>query len=254
MKIILRSFKIDYTTYILIFLALIAGYIKNVFVLLLIVLIHEFGHVFFFLLFGIEIEKIIIYPFGGVTYINKRIHERIYKDVLISLGGIIFQLILFLFYYLLFSFNLIVYSTYKMFFLYNLNIIVFNLLPLIPLDGSKLLLALFSKFFSYRRSYMLMIVCSVISLFLFILFNIFCKVNDLIIYIFLIIKLFEVVKNFNYVMNKFFLERILYNHYYNQIINDCCCINKMRIDKYYFFKDNNRYVNEKEFIKRIYYN
>mgnify|MGYP003301447386 CR=1 FL=1 len=30
----------------------------------------------FFYLFNIEIESIVIYPFGGVSKINKRIHER----------------------------------------------------------------------------------------------------------------------------------------------------------------------------------
>ena len=90
-------------------MALLAGYIKNISIILIIVLIHELGHVFFFRIYNIEIEKIVIYPFGGVTYINKRIHERIYKDILISLGGIIFQLGLFVIFYLLYRNNFIFY-------------------------------------------------------------------------------------------------------------------------------------------------
>ena len=93
MKTILKRTKIDYSTYILIFLTLLAGYIKNVFLILLIVLIHELGHVFFFLLFKIEVRKIVIYPYGGMSYVNKKINERIYREILISIGGILFQIL-----------------------------------------------------------------------------------------------------------------------------------------------------------------
>ena len=96
MKNILNKIKIDNITYLIILISLLSGYIKHTFIIFTIVLIHELGHVFFFYIFNIEIESINIYPFGGITKVNKKIHERIYKDVLISLGGIIFQILLFI--------------------------------------------------------------------------------------------------------------------------------------------------------------
>ena len=120
-------FRIDGSTYLLMLFGLLSGYIKNVFIILIIVLIHEIGHVFFFYLFNIEIESIVIYPFGGVSKINKRIHERIYKDIFISLGGILFQLILFIIMYFLYKYGFIVSSTYRMFNTYNRSIILFIL-------------------------------------------------------------------------------------------------------------------------------
>ena len=157
-------FRIDGSTYLLMLFGLLSGYIKNVFIILIIVLIHETGHVFFFYLFNIEIESIVIYPFGGVSKINKRIHERIYKDIFISLGGILFQLILFIIVYFLYKNGFIVSSTYHMYNTYNRSIILFNLIPIIPLDGSKLFFALFTKFLSFRLSYILMIIVGIISL------------------------------------------------------------------------------------------
>lgn len=249
----LNKIKIDFSTYILILLALFAGYIKNVFIILLIVIVHEMGHVFFFKIFKIDVESITIYPYGGVTIVNNKLHERIYKDLLISLGGIIFQLILFLAFSLLYKNSFIVFSTYKIFRMYNLSIIIFNLIPIIPLDGSKLLFCLFSKFLSYKDSYMMMIVTGIISLVMFIIYNYVYRLNDLILYVFLGCKLYEVIKSFKYVMNKFYLERVMYDHYYNGIINDISDIDKLRIDKFYYFKDKNRYVNEKDYIKKRYY-
>ncbi len=250
MKTIWPKIKIDSSTYLLIFFSLLAGYLKNISIILIIVLIHELGHVFFFKLFKIDIIQIIIYPFGGVTYINKRIHERIYKDLIISLGGIIFQVILFFIFYYLYHNNYIVSRTYQLFCLYNLNIIMFNLIPIIPLDGSKILMCLLSKYLSYSQSYKYTILIGLISLLLFIIFNFVYKANDLVLYIYLVIKLFEVIKEYKKTMYKFYLERILYNNYYNGIISNQEDILKMKLDKYYYFKDGNKYVNEKDYLKR----
>ena len=46
-------FRIDGSTYLLMLFGLLSGYIKNVFIILIIVLIHEIGHVFFYYLFYI---------------------------------------------------------------------------------------------------------------------------------------------------------------------------------------------------------
>ena len=240
-------FRIDSSTYLLMLLGLLSGYIKNVFIILIIVLIHETGHVFFFYLFNIEIESIVIYPFGGVSKINKRIHERIYKDIFISLGGILFQLILFIIVYFLYKNGFIVSSTYHMFNTYNRSIILFNLIPIIPLDGSKLFFALFTKFLSFRLSYILMVIVGIISLLLFILYNWIFKINDMVIYVFLIVNLYLVFKDYKYVMNKFYLERIMYDNYYNGIVNDSS-IDNIRLDKYYYFKVGKGFINEKKYI------
>lgn len=240
-------FRIDNSTYVLMLLGLLSGYIKNVSIILIIVLIHELGHVFFFYLFNIDIESVVIYPFGGVSKINKKIHERIYKDIFISLGGILFQLLLFIIVYYLYNNGIIVSSTYDLFNTYNRSIILFNLIPIVPLDGSKLFFALFTIFLSFRISYILMIIVGIISLLLFIIYNCVFKINDIVIYIFLIVNLYFVLRNFKYVMNKFYLERVMYDNYYNGIIYGGN-VSSMRLNKYYFFCDNGKYLNEKKYL------
>jgi stage IV sporulation protein FB len=103
MKNILTKIKIDNVTYLLLFLALFSGYIKRSFIIFSIVLVHELGHVFFFWLFKIDVESVVIHPFGGVTKVNKHIHERIYRDVLMSLGGVFFQILLYLLFVFLYK-------------------------------------------------------------------------------------------------------------------------------------------------------
>lgn len=245
--------KIDIITYIYLLLALCAGYIKSSFLLLLIVLIHELGHFFCFHLFKIPVLKIVIYPFGGITYINKKIHERIYKDIICSLGGIIFQIILFFIFKLLFINNVIVSSTFNTFIFYNRLIILFNLLPIIPLDGSKIIFAISTKFLSFKLSYFIMIIVSFLSFLLFIFSNFILKINDITIYTFLLFELYISFKSFKYIYNKFLLERVMYDHYYDKIINKDLTYDKFMLNKYYYIKKGNSYKNEKKYLKETYF-
>ena len=247
---IFKKLRIDYSTYMLMLIAILAGYIKNISIILIILLFHEVGHIIFFKLFNIEIEKIVIYPFGGVTTINKRIHERIYKDIICSLGGVMFQGILLVIFYLLYKNNYIVSSTYNIFKTYNTSVLLFNLLPIIPLDGSKLLFSICTKFLSFKLSYIIMIISGIISLIGFIIYNMVYKINDLVMYIFLFINIIRVIRDFKYIMNRFYLERIMYDHYYDGIINDCSNLGSLKINKYYYFRHDNGYINEKKYIKR----
>lgn len=240
-------FKIDNSVYVLMLLGLLSGYIKNIFIVLVIVLIHELGHVFFFYMFNYKVDSVVIYPFGGVSKVNKRVHERIYKDVIVSLGGIMFQVLLWFVFYLLYNGSFIVRSTYDMFVTYNFRIVLFNLIPIIPLDGSKLLFALCTKYLSFKKSYYIMIIVGSVSLVLFVLYNFIFKLNDLIIYIFLIISLYDVVRESKYVINKFYLERVLYDNYYDGIIYKAK-IDDMRLNKYYYFEDSNKYISEKKYL------
>lgn len=247
MKNILTKIKIDNVTYLLLFLALLSGYIKRSFIILSIVLVHELGHVFFFWMFNIDVESIVIHPFGGVTKVNKRIHERIYKDVLISLGGVFFQVLLYFLFVLLYKSGFIVKSTIDIFIQYNTGIMLFNLLPIVPLDGNKLLLAISSKFVSYKKCLIMQLVVGGSALFMFLFFVVDSGMNDIVIFIFLVVKLIELFKENKYILNKFYLERVLYSNYYDGIINGGN-IEGMRVNKYYFFKENGRYVREEKYL------
>lgn len=246
--------KIDISdnTYLIFLIAMLSGYLKNVFLITIIVLIHELGHVFFFLLFKIKIEKISLYPFGGITLINKKIHERIYKDLICSLGGILFQII-FMFIYNYLYFNGYMYSnTFNILKMYNISIMLFNLVPMIPLDGSKLLFSICSYFLSFKKSYFIMCISSFISLILFVIYNMVFKMNDLILYLFLGFMLIKTIKEFKYVLNKFYLERLIYDNYYNGIIYDAN-IDDMRLDKLYYFKNDNNVISEKKYLHNSFY-
>ena len=87
----------------------------------------------------------------------------------------------------------------------------------------------------------------------FIFYNMIFKLNDIVVFLFLLVSLINCIKEYKYVKGKFYLERILYDNYYNEIINDSFDIKDMRIDKYYYYKYKDRYINEKDYIlKKMY--
>ena len=127
---------------------------------------------------------------------------------------------------------------------------IFNLLPIIPLDGSKILNIILNKIFNFKVSYKLL---SIISIFFLILFIYFFKNNYtyLIVISFLIYEVIYYIKNRNYIFNRFILEKYLYKNSYKSIkkINN---INKMKRNKKHIIKNNNMYVTEKEYINKVY--
>jgi len=131
-------------------LAIFTAHFQQFLTFMLIIFIHECGHLLFAFLFHWKIEKIIFLPFGGMIKFHEKLNRPIYQEFLIVLGGPLFQI--------LFSF---VYPT-----IYHIPLLIFNLLPIYPLDGSKILLLIFNVCFSYYQSYVFLVIFSYSTIFL----------------------------------------------------------------------------------------
>lgn len=247
MKNIIKKLKFHNTTYIFILIYFLCGYFKAIIAIFSVVLIHECGHVFMSLLCKYKIKRITIYPFGGITESEKLINSPIIKDFLVYLGGFIFQIIFFVFLNILLKNNLINTELYNVIKKYNYFILVFNLIPIIPLDGYLLLNLILNKLFSYYMSLRLSLIISVIF---FIGFFYFYQ-NNYIIMGFLLYNSFIYYKNINYFYNKFLLERYLYSLSYNKIkyykgLN----LKMLSRECLAYFKENNKYINEKNILNK----
>ena len=243
--------KIKPATYYFLLLCFLCGIIKNVLVLFMIVIIHEIGHILVIKFFRYEIENITIYPFGGVTIINKLINSSITKDLIVAVSGVIFQYIVII---LIIKYIPFKYNTLNMINNYNKVIIIFNLLPIIPLDGSKIVFDLFSYKFSYKLSYLLTFILSIISIILFINYNIVYSINNYLIISILIYYTFKYYKDFKYVFNKFLLERIMYDFKYKKIINNTKKLTQLKKEKLHYFNHiNERKIIQSKFDKSSYF-
>ena len=91
-----------YTYYLIALSYILAGYYQELIAITTLIIVHEFGHYITAKILNFKVEKITIYPFGGITKITDLINKDINKEILIASAGVIFQ---FLFYVSLVFFN-----------------------------------------------------------------------------------------------------------------------------------------------------
>lgn len=224
-------FKINIFTYIFLILSMFSGYGREILTVYFILIVHELGHYILFKYYNINVNKITLYPYGGMIDNNMLINTNSKKVLIISFGGIFIQIILYLIIYLLFKVGFIDYNFYKMFFKYNLYIILFNLIPIYPLDGFKILNSFFELVLSFKLSLKYSIVFNFIFIILFFLYLYIFNVNNYVIVIFLLCNLINYIKSIKYIINKFYLERIIYDIKYDGMIS-VNCKNNMYKNKY----------------------
>lgn len=246
MKNILNKIEFHYTYIIIAISFIFSGYFSNLLVFTSIIIVHELGHYTLAKLLNLNPQKIIIYPFGGITKLNHLINTKISKELIVSLSGIIFQSFYYLIILILYKNNIIRDYIYKLYTNYHFSILFFNILPIHPLDGSKILNLLLSKILPYKLTNKLNIIISILTIIILIKIN-YYKFNYTLILILSIIinNLIKYYKNIKYIFNKFLLERYLYKITFNRIkkINK---IDNMYKEKYHIIKQNNSYLTEKQ--------
>ncbi len=222
------------STYIFLLLSFLAGYFEYVYLLLIIIFVHEFGHAIFAKIINFKFNEIVIYPFGGITIYNEDLNVNTNKELFILFGGIIFQLLFFLLIYYLYNNYYVTYHVYSIIKKINIMLISFNFLPILPLDGGKLLNIILDKIFSYKLSNIISIIISFIVLIIFICFK--RTLFALILTMFLFKCLIIETNNIKYKYNRFIVERYL-NEYSFKKIKKIKNINKLKRDNYHIINN-----------------
>jgi stage IV sporulation protein FB len=232
---------------------ILTGYYLNLIVITSLILIHELGHYLTAKILKFRVDKIIIYPFGGLTKINDLINKNINEELLIASAGVIVQFLFYLLIVYLNKLGVIREYTLNLYTIYNREIIFFNLLPIYPLDGSKIFNLLFSEIVPYKLANKLTVLLSIIFLVLLFWVDIYnYNYSYFMIIGVLLTYLVKFIKELKYIYNKFLLERYLYNIKYsrNKIINN---YHKMYKNANHIFKINNGYMNEKKYLAKYYF-
>ena len=247
-KNFLNKLEINKLTPILFLLSFITGLFKEIIALYLLIIFHEFGHYIASYYYSWNINKIVIYPFGGLIKYNDIIDKPFYQELIVTLSGPINQLVIFFIMSLLYKKYIISHYFYNALLNYNYALIVFNILPIIPLDGSKIMNIVLNKVFSYKKSYYLL---SIISIYTTIFFIFYIDSYSYILVIsYLIMELYNYINYGKYMINRFILEKILFKNNYKKIIKKDS-IYHMKRNKRHLIKIHNKYYDEKEAIKKI---
>lgn len=206
-----------------------------------IICIHELGHILIALFFHWQIDKIVLLPFGGITIFKESLNKPLIQELCIAIAGPIFQII----FYFLFG------RYHPLFSLYHYSILLFNLLPIVPLDGSKIISILLYKFLSFQKTGYTTLWISIFTI-LTILGYGYIKNYNIAFIIILLFLVLEIAKQWGkqkYYFQKFLLERYLYNYHFpkEKVIDK---VEKMQKEKRHLFKIGQNYYTEKEILRK----
>ena len=190
-------------------LVIFTGLFKEFLLVFSIIIIHELGHLFSAVYYKWDIDKISIYPYGGCVSFNEKLNRPIREEFIILIMGPLVQVFYLLVFYLFFRFGFVSFKTFVLFKTYNFTLLCFNLLPIYPLDGGRIVNLLFNFFLPYRKCNFLIIVISI--LFIFIVIVNCSSVNLVMMMVFVLSEVFVFIKQQDYLYNKFLLERFLFN-------------------------------------------
>ena len=249
MKNILNKVEFHYTFIIVAFGLVITGHFVNLIIFTSLIIIHEMGHIIISKILSYKIDKVIIYPYGGFVKLNTRINTKIENDLLVAISGIIMQSIYFGIIFFLYRNGIVREYIYNLFRLYHHSMIIFNLLPIYPLDGAKILNLILSKYLSFNIVNYITVVVSFITIIIFLISDSYEKNYSLLLVIGILMKnIYEFYYNISYIYNRFIIERYLFNFNYKdkKIIKNK---DRMYKNKEHLFNKNGRLISEKEYIK-----
>lgn len=230
----------------------ITGHFVNLIIFTSLIIIHEMGHIVISKILSYKIDKVIIYPYGGFVKLNTRINTKIENDLLVAISGIIMQSIYFGIIFFLYRNGIVREYVYDLFFLYHKSMLIFNLLPIYPLDGAKIVNLILSKYFSFNIANYISIVISLITVVFFLYSDIYENNYSIILVIGVLMKnIYKFYKDISYIYNRFILERYLFKFNYKKkaIIKNK---DKMYKNRVHIFNDNGKLMNEKEYISTFF--
>ncbi len=257
MKSIFKKIHVSSFLIFVIFLSFISGLFRDVISFFLIIIIHEIGHGLLSFYYGWKIEKIEIGVCGGFITYDEVIDKPFKEELIIALSGIFFQSLFYFVMLFLNHANIIDFDTILMIRKYHYAILLFNLLPVYPLDGSKVLSVILNVFLPYKKSLKIINYVSFLTVILTFIIMLNAKVkleyNYVMIMFFVMSKLIEYHKNIPYLFNRFLFERyekkVRFKKY--KLLKKGKICNFMRQKKHYYVKDNHYVLEDKILAKRF---
>ncbi|MFC0557805.1 M50 family metallopeptidase [Halalkalibacter alkalisediminis] len=138
MKDLLLKIKINPLFWFVVGIGVFTGYFREVLMIFTIVFIHEMGHAVAAHWFKWRIHKIELLPFGGVAEVEDVGNRPFHEELIVILAGPLQHIWMMLLSYALVHFSFWTSTDHHLFIWHNIMILCFNLIPVLPLDGGRL--------------------------------------------------------------------------------------------------------------------
>lgn len=215
MLTVLKYIHIHPLLWLVMALSIMTAHFIELSLFLFIVIMHELGHAFAAAFFSWRIKRISLLPFGGVAEVDEHGNRPLNEEALVTLAGPIQHVWMIGLAFVLNQFSLIPAHFYTIFVEFNIMVLLFNLLPIWPLDGGKLVYLWRSQKESFPIAHLKTVFISAVSLLLFFMLLLFVQPFNLNLWIvigFLSFSLFYEWKQRRYVFVRFLLERYYGNN------------------------------------------
>jgi len=130
--------------------AAVSGYYLEALILLGSLAAHELAHLTVAWLLGVDIDSLVVTPFGGMARLDPSLETDPQSEVSVALAGPVQSFLLAGLASFLMGDALFDPSLVRFFFQVNANLAFFNLIPALPLDGGRALRGLLSQRWGYR--------------------------------------------------------------------------------------------------------
>ncbi|MFD2628678.1 M50 family metallopeptidase [Oceanobacillus kapialis] len=197
------------------FISFLTGTFVEMAIIFLFVLIHELGHYAMAKSFNWRIDTIMLWVFGGVMKTDEHGTRPISEEFFVTIAGPFQHVLIYAGIFGLSTMNFMPPSLIDMMYDYNTAILLFNLLPLWPLDGGKLLFLLLATFLPYKRAYHTIILLSMLLAVSFIVLQLFLPtftLSTFLIALFLFMENQSEWKQRHYVFMRFLIKRYETKH------------------------------------------
>jgi stage IV sporulation protein FB len=199
------------TLWLFFIIALVTGTFIQFAIIITIVFIHELGHYVAARYYKWRIQKIILWVFGGIMVTDEHESRPLKEEFIVTIAGPLQHIIIFIFLYLLHDFEIVSLYVFEEAMFFNGIILLFNLLPIYPLDGGKICKVIVSYFLPFRRSFQLVLLISFIVCILFMITQLFVfpfTLTATLVIVFLIIEVYKHWKHEYFTFMRFLLHRL----------------------------------------------
>ncbi len=194
-------------------LSVVTGFYMELLTLFGIVIIHELGHVVAARYYGWEVIEVQLLPFGGVAVIEEQGTVTAWEEIVVALAGPLQNALMIIAALLMKSTALWNDGWVDYFVQANMWIALFNLIPVLPLDGGKVLQAIVSFRTSYYNTLKITIWTSLVMSGSLLTVSVYnypvggLNLNLLVIAIFLLATNWYSYRNLNYKFVRFLINR-----------------------------------------------
>ena len=146
------NFKLNLLFLLVLFLFAVAGLFWEAFISFIVVGLHELSHSIVAYKCGVKVNEIELLPFGGVAKFRDLIQLKPTVEVLVSVAGPLVNFVLAALSFLLIEHGVGSRGTGIFFMRLNLSLGLFNLLPVLPLDGGRILRAFLTLHLGFKEA------------------------------------------------------------------------------------------------------